>query len=381
MQALLKKFTSMTRVVVSIDPCSGHTGVSSVVEHVHYGELSQAVEAVLRPTTPLSDRVELVTGETFAPSPYHTIGQGNGVLPHNKDAVWLLDRLNAPQDHYAKIRNIIPQLREVVYSIHGADKKRTVHDLQALASVEANPQPFYVAVPRTNRIYASGINYLTRELRTELERQMRWVSFDIRQAQLAIVSEIWKCDRLKEFVSSGKSFWEHILADLRLEDTSSNRGVVKTATYATIFGAGKERLGQVFTDADLSSIASRFLSNTYIAELFQARKQRLASIQEAGRITDAYGNKRELRAANKMQAPVSPTSLLAAEVQSYEMWMLVEPLRAFVEGGSVGLMTYLHDGFVLVDGSSKVIEIRDDLVRKITERAQAKNFYVQVKVE
>lgn len=380
---LLDLFQSQTGVSVEIAPRSGYTGVASVVASVDYGDLVTEVEKVLEPSTDLLDRVDLVTGDRYGQSPQDDNGSGNGVPPHNDDAKWLLDRLNPPRSEFANIRRAIPDLRRLVQSVHGHNRERMMHDLQTLAQAESAPQPYYVAVPRTNRIYASGINSLTRELRTELEKRMSWVSFDIKQAQLSIVAELWDCHRLRELISSGQSFWESVLKDLGLPDNQHSRATVKTATYATIFGAGVERLDRVFVDAGLAELSTRFRTNQFIAELFEQRKQRLNIITSQGRVTDAYGIVRRLASMNgdSKRQSVTPRSLLAAEVQSYEMWMLVEPLRWYVDDGSVRLMTYLHDGFVIADGSRKVDEIRDDLVEQIVSRARTRNFQVQLEVK
>jgi hypothetical protein len=370
-----EQFRRETGIVIEIDPHSGHTGKSSVIEKIDWGRHEPLRQRIQTPVTPLCERVQLVDGGQFGEESSERLRESlrSKSEPSNQDARWLLEELNRKSEVFLEVRSAVPALRQSAARLHGVNRVRLLHDLQALLQVEVMPQPFYFPVERTSRIYSTGFNNLSRELRHDLEAMMGWHSFDLRNAQLGIVSRLWNCPVLGELLAKRSSTWETLLKDLGLAQV--HKPILKQAVYATIFGAGKSRIAMIFDESEVSDCTRIFLEHPAVLELLEKRDKRLVEIKSKREVTDAYGRRRRLRGKGQgATALVTPRSLLAAEVQSYEMWLLVDPIKQFVESGDVKLVGFLHDGFTLADGKVPVAKIDNELRRGVSRRVEEQGF-------
>jgi hypothetical protein len=273
----------------------------------------------------------------------------------NPDAIRLLRLLNeAPPNRWSNFDDHLPNLRRVAA---GLDPKSREYALNVLARVEIQPKPFFKPVERTCRLYGIGTTLLSlpREVRKALVHAMGWRSLDLRQAQLAVVSRLWKVPRLEALIQSRTSFWAEMLTVLGLDH--SYKPFVKNLLYALVFGEGeakaKGRFNQQF-GMDATRLWELWQGHPVIADLIEARSRMVKAYQSAGGAEDAYGRWWEIMGRTRINQDGNPypgtnaINVLATVAQSYEL-KLLSPAIDIIEKADrrVQLTYWLHDGFCL----------------------------------
>ncbi len=216
----------------------------------------------------------------------------------------------------------------------------------------------------TARIFTVGASL------TNLPRHLRkiycrgWVELDLRNAQLAIASKVWKIPELHEFLSKGISFWEELYTwfGRRNDDLyyGSVKPIFKEAVYATLFGAQKKTIEGILAALPVESPLKHFLGHPLVKLLWEARKRRLRQIKKDGcRIVDLFGDvyRRPKKEAYK---------LLATECQNVEFYLMSQALDV-VKGkeDQVCITLWQHDGCsIWVRDSSR----RDGWIARIKKK-------------
>lgn len=198
----------------------------------------------------------------------------------------------------------------------------------------------YAASDKTPRLHALGptIHQLPRELRKAALTSC--VSLDARSCQLAVVSKLWQVPALSAFLASGNSIWDEL--QRVTGTTADDKPALKTALYSIIFGMG-EKAVRVNLALEIGEPgAGRYLDHPIIRELLTARKAQLRQIRRDKEVTDAWGR---VIAYNPRNAKLR--SLLAQEVQSWEVRLMLSLLPVLLAERDVNVVSWLHDGVTL----------------------------------
>lgn len=211
--------------------------------------------------------------------------------------------------------------------------------------MKSMPQPKYQKVSDSPRYYAFNQSpaALPREYRKLYAKEMKWASFDLKCAQYFIAVKILNLDTtIADRVAAGESLWT-ILGDKM--DNKLEKTNLKTALYALLFGAsGKENGGrdkviikewqsEGVTNAE--ELFKEFLSIPEINELVEKRDARIKELATARFVNTVLGT--------TYYSP-SGASLLAYEIQSYEV-ALMKPLLSYVfDSTRYEVALFLHDG-------------------------------------
>jgi len=214
----------------------------------------------------------------------------------------------------------------------------------------------YADSPKTDRIFALGINLntLPRELRKLALRGT--VALDLAAAQLAIVSLLYGCSRLGGFLASGRSFWTEMLTYLGLGD--EHKPILKDTIYAITFGMRTENFQTLLAQGVIkkgkriirmcsgegigSKLAGKFFRHPLVADLVEGRQRAIAKVYGQGYAEDAWQVKHPLE-GGRHHVP----SLLARVAQSYEVRIMLAMVPIIERNSGVQIVSFIHDGVYL----------------------------------
>lgn len=232
----------------------------------------------------------------------------------------------------------------------------------------------YGTVRRTDRIYAVGASLL------QLSKEVRAAVFtgctclDVKNCQLAIVAWLWDIPELRELLKTVEDVWEYFAEQIGV-DPAEYRCEIKRMVYCIIFGGGIKRLRRESQFADV------FVGLPEIQQLIEHRNMAKAGIQEAGGMTDAFGRQWRLSDTGKSHPEEQARSLLARQVQSYEMAIMLAGFEVILNDPDMLMMAWLHDGiYVYATHNNKNVEYKINRVcEAIEKKAKEIGFAVKVK--
>jgi hypothetical protein len=371
-------------LLIELEEHSGHTSKVTEVNDFVIKDHPELIGKLLNPSRPLCERVNLVNGQYFDPSETNRLREaailGASSQAHCDDARWIVETLNTTNPHFEGVREFVPYLLDYSSRINEDSPEAFLHDQKTLRQCEALPQPIYRPVPHTVRIFSNGFNRLSRPVRRELSRQMGWETLDLKHFQLAVVAELWGCQKLSAFLATGGSYWKTIQLHIDLQDdaeSTTRKDVVKKATYAAIFGAGERRILEIFTDAGYAKHGKAFLAHPWIVEILVARQARFEQIRNSAlqASTDAYGNAWPYKESGLK-------SVACAEIQSYEVAVIVPALRDSTVkfGPAMTITSFLHDGFAIMTPGNMKELIVGYLYERVSANLKAFGFQSELEI-
>jgi hypothetical protein len=174
-----------------------------------------------------------------------------------------------PANSFALLRKNMKEAYAEAWRIQDPEKRRAT--LRRLARIHEQPQPFYGPTKQggTARIYERGetLANLKRGVRRVLTRG--WSEFDLKAAQLAIVSEHWKVPELRGLIEASMggdgsneslgesqaatlkpapSIWHVFAEDIGLGEVTRTgdwpqlKSALKDATYALTYGSSEKNI-------------------------------------------------------------------------------------------------------------------------------------------
>lgn len=358
-------------------------------------EILMLADEIRNPRTPLIGRVQFDTGKKITGTMIRRIREHTQVEcmaaiaeAGNEDAQNLLRYLNElPGNRWSQVSKFIPQLREIA-----RDTEDCEYTLNVLLRIEQLPQPFYVPGVQTQRIFAAGANVLNlpRAVRKELFRLLEWHTFDLKAAQLAILSVTWNIPSLQTYLENGGNFWQDQINHMGYQD--EDKDIIKEALYALAFGAGKDRMMKIFVREkgaiDGKNDFDRWLSHPLIEDIFNARAKVMADIRSRGSATDCYGREYKVTAITAKSKTsgyhyqdTNVRSILACLAQAWEL-KLLSPVLDVIQhcDRRVQLAYWLHDGFGISCPES-LKYVLDQLLDRVNENIRSLGFPTQLVLE
>jgi hypothetical protein len=198
----------------------------------------------------------------------------------------------------------------------------------------------YAASDKTPRLHALGptIHSLPRELRKAALGGC--VSLDARSCQLAVVARLWHVPGLLAFLAGGGSIWAEL--QRATGTTKDEKPALKTALYSITFGMGEKAVRENLSAKMGMAPAAAYLEHPLIRELLRARQARLREIRREKRVVDAWG---KVIVYDARRARLR--SLLAQEVQSWEVRLMVALLPVLEAERDLAVVSWLHDGLTV----------------------------------
>jgi hypothetical protein len=360
----IQEFQNRTGVRLDVTLPNALAGKARTVERAEYPPgVEEVVGRARRTALPINARVAFDTGQSWTTDirvqqRLYTREEAliRAADAINPDAIRLLRMLNeAPPNRWAPLDAHIPHLRRAAESLEPPESRE--YALNVLAKIEPQPKPFFTPVERSCRLYGIGTTILSlpRELRKEVVRSMGWRSLDLKQAQLAVVAHLWGVPALQAFVESGASFWQEMLAVLRLNERY--KPFIKNLLYALVFGEGEGKAKARFREqfgANSDELWDRWKANPIIIDLLQARDRTIKEYQRKGGAEDAYGHwwsitgRTRINSLGQSYSGTNAINVLATVAQSYEL-KLLSPVLDILEAVDrrVQLVYWLHDGFTV----------------------------------
>lgn len=239
---------------------------------------------------------------------------------------------------------------------------RLLHDIEQ--NLNYNPAPLYRASPgdRTVRLFPVEGSYLSlsRDVRKALLSGCD--EFDLNAAQLTLAAHIWKIPRLTAALSDRRL---HLLGPWALlgqqaglpikgpiRPSFKQKVVLKQAVYALLFGASEKTVQGYLLEgtegvAGLTPAqAEQLMDSDLMQDILAARRGRQKQIQAEGGITTVFGKWVPLSPGKTGR---DPRSLMAEEMQAYELYLLKPAVDYLLHIGSdeVTIAAWQHDGFTL----------------------------------
>lgn len=274
----------------------------------------------------------------------------------------LLEQLNTKSRIFAGLSQHVGDMKDTALTDNFDSEHRRIMTLQILESMLVNPQPTYIPVSNSARLYTDGASFmqLPRRYRKSLIEKMGWHSFDLRYCQFAVIAKVWNVKIVEDFLKTNQSLWQFLLNELNLEDNATNKDMLKTSVYALCFGASltdESKEGcpkRLWADKDLYNA---FLGIEIIKAVYDARELRKAEIRRTREITDAFGNKVDLG--------ISVESLLAMEIQSYEVLIMLE-VAEYLRDSNAQIALWIHDGIAIQCQDKYLGSIKKNLTKIVT---------------
>lgn len=229
------------------------------------------------------------------------------------------------------------------------EQERKIWSLSRIQDLLECSEMFYKSSAKTVRLSAvdTTIHQLPRELRKIALHGS--YSIDLKSAQLALAAKYWDIPALTEALikadETGASYWVEMLKYLGL--SAECKSALKTTTYALVFGRVKGNLVRHLA-ADLPmareeglAVAKRFVAHPLIAAILVARDKKMAEIQEAAGVLDAFGKWIEAHTL------VEVRSAMAQQLQSYELKLMQTVLPILETEKRLHVVSWLHDGLTV----------------------------------
>lgn len=228
--------------------------------------------------------------------------------------------------------------------------------LDILRAAQVQPVTMYGATSRSVRIYArnDSILMLPREVRSILTKGL--LSFDLRAAQLSVISKTWNIPTLYAYLSKGYSVWGYIYDNCNVSRTVFDfKAVIKRAIYSIVFGMRLPNLinglkdsrgrivepGLVDTLKPFNITPEQFLSIPLIKDILAAREIIYRTIVHDRGAYDVFGHWIEVTDT------VNERSVAAQVAQSYELKLLSPVVNAAQITDEFFIAYWLHDGLYI----------------------------------
>lgn len=220
-----------------------------------------------------------------------------------------------------------------------------VKQFSILNKIRQSPQPQYSAVKKSMRLYAKGASFqvLSRETRKTFFTGM--AQFDLKHAQLVIVSKLWEAPELLDYFN-GSPVWSSLIAETSFTGISSSviKATIKKGIYTLIFGGTYENA--VTNMAQESGLAiwkvKQAISACKFFKLLESASNRFSeTIKKTKTCKDAFGN--EL-CISKLTAK-EIRSIKGCQAQSFEVAVMI-PIVNYLMDKGFNCWLLLHDGFI-----------------------------------
>lgn len=277
--------------------------------------------------------------------------------------------------------------------VYRFEEKREAQRLAAKRLVYF-PKQEYGTTPGTSRLSpkSEGLATVHKEVRKAL--MSGCYDIDIHHSQLSIAAKIWDLPLLSEYLKTGKSLWDDLMARLKATD-AKQRKAIKNATYATLYGAstyqryfsqqaianragtGKERDTSIKGILEAQNMEYRkFASHPIIREALRARKAQLEQISKDGGAMDCFGvwlaHSHKTSRKNKT---FSATSILAQLSQAWELLIMYQTVvlcKEAPKSHGFDILLWQHDGITIsldrpTDSEYWLARINDCVVRRAKE--------------
>ncbi len=347
---------------VEVSPYNSTLGkCRAVVPHIPEAILAER-DAQIRSdlSSPGWGRVDFVTGRTVTQRAYRAglkryeaSLRKSAQFPDDHPAKDLLLWLNSqPQNSLEKtIKSNWQHVLSVTNSMPKHTPQQQVRKdaaLRVLHVLQDYRRMWYSSSDGSPRLYAVGasIHQLPREIRHAALKGS--IQLDLTACQLAIVAKLWRIPTLQDFLAGSSSVWARLALDLEL-DHNHYKPFLKELVYSAIFGMRKQDLLEkceygTTAQSGLGAVKSKaFINHTLIRDLLEARRVAFKDVKQAGRLMDAYG--RSLKLESK--EPANLRSLVAQQVQSYEMRVMSAALPVLQIEKDIRVISWLHDGITI----------------------------------
>lgn len=321
------------------------------VAQLSFGEFDARLSAELEGRFDRSDWVYLdgskVTARKARKVRAAERGIANSRAAYGSEALFIQKYLNSlpPNLFSTNLRNNHRRtLQFVVEGFKGADRQR---ELRILRHIECQPQPFYGATPKENtvRLFSyAHIPQFRREVRKVFTKG--WIEADLKCAQLAICSGLWKVDSVLEFLHRNGNIWEYLYAylDIPKELHAAAKPALKEALYSVCFCMKAVRVRSLLARNLVKNGVNReyarhFLFIPFIRDVLMARKEALHRVESDRGAETCYG--KVLQLSDKLQA----RDILAQVAQSWEMKLIYPAFPLTADNPYCKIMVYQFDGF------------------------------------
>ena len=295
----------------------------------------------------------------------------------NQETRRLLEYMNdLPPNSFTKVVNRhLQEAINVALEIPDENKRRKA--LQNLRAIRTVSQPFYQPSTKGNtvRIFPLNNSILTLNKKVRKVLTQDWTTYDLKSAQLAIVSTLWDVKEVQAFIQEDGSIWETLFNHMPFVQgtvLSEVKPILKKALYALVFGKKKDRFkrkggkkakvsekgpkakkrkaGQnskyaegVFVElgGDMDEWSESFFSHPLIDLLYKAREKELDRIIENQGAKDAFGRWLPI----DTNESGSNRSIMAQVAQSYELKLLLPVLNLAESTNDFKILLWQHDGF------------------------------------
>lgn len=309
----------------------------------------------------------------------------------------LLEYLHSPRVRKAVRRLVVENGDQMDAAISGLRTDEDRARANGLRLAVESTLLAYTQASRSPRIYAVGANLMQfkREVRKSIYAGCWYL--DQKSAQAVYASELWGVESLRRVVAS-EDLWGHLAGDMGLQfDTEGDKeergkrneelkDKLKTCFYCAVFGGGVAKMLEKLNDKypgredEVAAFVKRFRSVPWVTDVFKARDERLREIIRTGKITDAWGV--EWRRDWSKDAHREARSLLAREIQSYEVKTMLAGYEAIAADPDMLLVGWLHDGiYVMVTNNKATTDSKISKVKKAIEVAAQVMGFNELRVE
>ena len=299
--------------------------------------------------TPATDRVHFLTGERAASTSTTDLRDA-----HEREARRYRPALAAPcrlVDYFNDLpvnsfTSIVSENIDSAVQVALALKPRQRRlELCKLHAIQRQPKPFYGAsrAGKTARIspHHQTIHLLKRDVKYALIDG--WVTFDLKNAHLAIISKDWRIPEVAKWLSKpSNDAWARLASLFPGMTLGSLKPALKEAVYAACFGRQVRRLVEALSDRLGVSFATakQIFNDDLLVKVFAHRSYWAAHYAKKGRANDCFG--RTFSCPTKRAA----TKVLPLLAQSTEMKLLLPALDlARKRPNDLRIMLWEHDGF------------------------------------
>lgn len=243
-------------------------------------------------------------------------------------------------------------------------------NLATLHALESQPVPVYKPGTTSPRIFAVGQSALglSRDVRRALMSGCS--EFDLKFAQYAVAVKVLDLDEGQQFLSSGGHLWTELLTHMGVAGAEAKK-LLKKAVYSALFGMGRANIRRNLCQGvdnlpGLGEDAARhFFEHPLVMELLEAREQALDDLQRDGLGKTCFG------LTIPVQDREDARTVLAAQMQSWELKLMLPVLDALKAHPSVTLVAYQHDGFTVTHRRERdKVQFEAAVTRAVARKAQ-----------
>lgn len=390
-QATLRAWEQRTGIPMEISRYRYREGKATTAELVLPDDLSEMLrEIVADKNRDKSQKVNLVSGERWTiykerkarNERTEAVDEYIRSLPESRTRP-LIETLNSRRTWNAQ-RHLWDDNHFLVQAAIDALPTKESRDYAgAIVAATSNDLLAYKQTGGNDRIYPAGTNML------QLPRDVRKAVFngchslDLASCHLVIAGNLWGVNSVLEVVKDG--VWRSLAADMGLDD-NQYKPLMKVAVYTTQYGGGakaiKEELAKKFPgrEGEHSEFVERFGRVPWVKEIRAATRERLREIMADGHVVDARGIRQETPQGKK-NVHQAARSLLAREISSYEVEIMLAAFEAAQADRDLLLVLWLHDGiYIQVMHNFRSAAYKLDRVKAAAE-ARAREFGFDMRME